>query len=105
MRYFVVTYVQKPITPRNPEPRFDEVVEVTNRVRQRDISMSSVILDFRDMAVVKCSISGQLGSREWHIVHDYYLEHYRNVFDRLHQENGRKIVEEVSAVEPTVDQV
>ena len=105
MRYFVVTYIQKPRTRHDTKPQFDEVVEVTTRVRNRDISMSSVILDFRDMQVIKCSISGQLGSRDWNIVHDYYLTHYRNVFDQLHQENGRKIIEEVSAPESTSDQV
>ena len=105
MRYFVVTYIQKPRSRHDTKPRFDEVVEVTTRVRNRDISMSSVILDFRDMQVIKCSISGQLGSRDWNTVHDYYLTHYRNVFDQLHQENGRKIIEEVSAPESTSDQV
>ena len=92
MRYFVVTYIQKPRTPRNPDGGYDESAEVTKRVRDRDIRMASVILDFRDMQVVKCTVSGQIGSRDWDTVHNYYLQHYKHIFERLHQENGRQII-------------
>lgn len=92
MRYFVVTYIQKPKNRRNPAGGYDESAEVTKRLRNRDITTGSVILDFKDMQVVKCTVSGQIGSRDWETVHNYYLQHYRHIFERLHAENGRQIL-------------
>jgi hypothetical protein len=92
MRYFVVTYYQKPITRSRPQGGYDENVEVSRRLRTKDIQCASVILDFKEMQVVKCTISGEIGSREWNTVHDYYLQHYKHVFERLHQENGREMI-------------
>ena len=63
--------------------------------------MASVILDFRDMQVVKCTVSGQIGSRDWDTVHNYYLQHYQHIFERLHEENGRKIMIDQPATETT----
>lgn len=94
MRYFVITYIQKPTNRRNPKGGYDESVEVTKRLRDRDIRQGSVILDFRDMAVVKCTVSGQIGSRDWDTVHNYYLQHYQHIFERLHLENGRQLMVE-----------
>lgn len=94
MRYLVITYIQKPVNRRNPQGGYDESVEVVKRLRSRDITTGSVILDFRDMTVVKCTVSGQIGSRDWNTVHDYYLQHYRHIFERLHLENGRQLMVE-----------
>ena len=92
MRYFVITYIKKPTNRKNPDGGYDEHAEITRRLRNRDITTASVILDFKDMHVVKCSVAGQIGSREWPTVHDYYLKFYSNIFERLHQENGRQIL-------------
>lgn len=100
MRYFIVTYIQKPVNRRNPKGGYDESAEVTKRLRDRDIRMASVILDFRNMHVVKCTVSGQIGSRDWETVHNYYLQHYKNIFQRLHEENGRQIIIDEPAKTP-----
>jgi predicted dehydrogenase len=101
MRYFTVTYIQKPKNRRSPDGGYDESAEVTRRLRDKDISMASVILDFRDMQVVKCTVSGQIGSRDWDTVHNYYLQHYQHIFERLHEENGRKIMIDQPATDTT----
>ena len=101
MRYFVITYIKKPVNRHNPTGGYDESAEVIRNLRKRDIQTASVILDFKEMRVVQCTVSGQIGSRDWETVHNYYLQHYRNVFERLHQENGRTIIVDSPATAET----
>jgi len=80
MRYFLVTYYKK------PNGQMDEVVTVAKHVRQKDNASCSVILDFVKKAVLKCSVNGQSGSRDFETVRNYYVQHYPNVIARLEQE-------------------
>jgi hypothetical protein len=80
MRYFLVSYYKK------PTGQMDEVVTVSRHVRNNDLSSCGVILDFRDRKVLKCSVNGQPGSRDFTTVRDYYNQHYANVIERLERE-------------------
>ena len=95
MRYFLVTYV------RRPNGQLDEQTEVVRNLRRRDLQMSNIILDFRDMKVVACSAQGISVPKNWDSIHDFFLKHYENIFRRLHEENGRTlIIEKDPAMEP-----
>lgn len=85
MRYFLVTYVQR------PHGKLDEQTQVVRNLRRRDIQMSNIILDFRDMKVVACHAQGMSVPRNWDAIHDYFLQHYEATFRRLHAENGRTL--------------
>jgi hypothetical protein len=76
-RYFVVDYIKK------PDGKTDEVVQVTKRLRNRDISMASVILDFKDQIVVKASLGSNTIPRDWPTIYSYYKEHYTKIFETL----------------------
>jgi hypothetical protein len=86
MRYFVITYIQK------PNGQYDEQVEVTKKIRQRDLQCANVILDFKTMRIEKAMANGQSIERDWDRIHDFYLQHYRATFERLHRDNGRTLV-------------
>lgn len=88
MRYAIYTYYKK------PNGQIDEVMAVSNRVKQADIQMSNVILDFKDQVVVKCTIDGTNGVRDWDTVVAYYYPHYTATFERLFEENGHMLTEE-----------
>jgi hypothetical protein len=77
MRYFLVTYMKK------PDGRMDELVSVSQRCRPRDLTEASVILDFRDKAVLKSSLRGTTIPRDWQRIRDYYHLHYAKVIDQL----------------------
>lgn len=85
MRYFLVTYIQR------PNGQIDEQVEVVNRLRRRDYQMVNVIMDFRDMRILACNMQGIVATRDWEVIHNYFLQHYQNIFERLHRENMRII--------------
>lgn len=77
MRYFIVTYY------RRPSGQMDEVASVSKRLRNRDLEMAGVILDFQNQQVCKCSIGDQIGDRDWQRVRDYYHRHYPDIIRDL----------------------
>lgn len=77
MRYFLVTYVTK------PDGKMDETVSVSPRCKPRDLSECSVILDFKDRAVLKSSLQGTTVPRDWQLIRNYYHQHYAKVIDQL----------------------
>jgi hypothetical protein len=70
MRYLVVTYVKK------PDGKIDEQVEITKNLKERDITMSNVILDFKEKKVQKSTVNGQQIQTSW----DVLVEHYRKIY-------------------------
>ena len=80
MRYFLVSYYKK------PTGQMDEVVTVSRHVRTKDYQSCGVILDFKQQQVLKCSVNGEAGSRDFNTVRDYYNQHYPNVIARLERE-------------------
>ena len=87
MRYLIVTYMRR-AAGRRRELQQDEVVQVARRLRPRDISEGSVILDFRDHQVIKASLGDQAAPRDFQRIRDYYYTHYRDVIDQLESANA-----------------
>ena len=85
MRYLIITYVKR------PNGQMDENTEVAKRVKPRDLQTASVILDFKTLSVVKCSLNGTTVPRNWDRIVAYYYQHYRAVIERLFKENGYEI--------------
>lgn len=86
MRYLLLTYVTK------PSGQIDEQMEVSRNLRRRDIQTANVILDFKTLSVVKCSMSGTVVPRDWDRIVSYYHQHYASTIERLFKENGYEIV-------------
>jgi len=88
MRYMILTYL------RRPNGQIDEVLTLSTRLKTRDLQQGSVILDFRDLQVIKASMDGTLVPKDWDRIVGFYYQHYANVMDRLFRENGREVVKE-----------
>lgn len=85
MRYLVLTYYTK------PDGKVDEAMTVTKNLKTRDLQTANVILDFRKLEVVKCSMGGVAVERNFNRIVEYYYQHYENVISRLFAENGYEI--------------
>lgn len=86
MRYLTLTYVTR------PNGKIDEVLNVTKNIKTRDLQTCNVILDFRRLEVVKCTMNGTNVPRDWDRVVGYYHQHYASTIERLFNENGYEIV-------------
>ena len=93
MRYFVITYIQK------PNGQMDEQNQVTRNLKTRDLQMASVILDFKKLEVVKATLNGVLVPKDFDRIVQYYYQHYKSTMDRLFAENGYEVV-----ADPTKEQ-
>ena len=89
MRYMIITYMQRAVGRRG-ELQQDEVVEVTKRIKPRDLDRGSVILDFQNRAVLKSSVGDQVAPRDFQRIRDYYYQHYRDLIDQLEQAYNEK---------------
>ena len=96
MRYLLLTYVTR------PNGKIDEVMVVARNIRPKDIQTCNVILDFRRLEVVKCTMNGTNVPRDWDRVVSYYHKHYQSTIERLFKENGYEIVK---PEEPTAQYV
>ena len=85
MRYLIITYIKR------PNGQMDESAQVAMRVKPKDLQMASVILDFKTLSVVKCSLNGATVPRDWDRIVNYYYQHYKAVIERLFNENGYEI--------------
>lgn len=86
MRYLLITYYQK------ADGKIDESMSVVRNLKNRDLQMASVILDFKKLQVVKCSMNGVVVPRDWDRIVTYYHQHYASTIERLFAENGYEIV-------------
>jgi hypothetical protein len=82
MRYFLISYYQK------PTGQMDEVVAVTGSLKTRDRQTAAVILDFKTQSVLQCSMNGTTVPKDWDRIVSFYYQHYAATFDRLAKENG-----------------
>jgi hypothetical protein len=69
----------------------DEAMAVSKNLKTRDLQTASVILDFKKLEVVKCSMGGVQVPRNFHKIVEYYMQHYENIIKRLFQENGYEV--------------
>lgn len=86
MRYLILTYYTK------PNGQIDEVMAVAQSLKRRDHQTANVILDFRTLSVLKCSMSGVTVPRDFNRIVEYYHQHYESTITRLFRENGYEIV-------------
>ena len=94
MRYLLLTYYTK------PDGKIDEAMAVSKNVKTRDLQTASVILDFKKLQVVKCSMNGVTVPKDWDRIVTYYHQHYASTIERLFNENGWEVVKpEVTATE------
>jgi len=85
MRYLLLTYYRK------PSGQIDEAMTLSRSLKQRDLQTANVILDFRDQAVLKCSMDGVVVPKDWDRIVAYYYQHYAATIERLFKENGHEI--------------
>ena len=86
MRYLILTYYQK------PTGQIDEVMAVAKNIKNRDHQTASVILDFKTLSVLKCSMGGVQVPRDFDRIVQYYHQHYESTITRLFAENGYEVV-------------
>ena len=65
---------------------------VAKNLKTRDHSTANVILDFKTLSVVKCSMGGVNVPRDFNRIVEYYMQHYESTITRLFNENGYEIV-------------
>lgn len=98
MRYLMLTYYTK------PDGKIDESMTIATRVRSRDWQMTNVILDFKELKVLKASLHKNNIPKDWDQVVSYYYPFYTNIIERLLQENGHKLpTDEVESVAVPLD--
>ena len=85
MRYLILTYYKK------PSGQVDEVMSVAKNLKIRDHQTANVILDFKKLEVVKCSMGGVQVPKDFDRIVDYYMEHYESTITRLFNENGYEV--------------
>ena len=95
MRYMIITYIQRSVrrgiaARREAQPQQDEMVEVSKRLKDRDISQGSVILDFARRQVIKASVGDQTAPRDFQRIRDYYYQHYKDLIDQLENQHSSK---------------
>ena len=92
MRYLTLTYYTK------ADGKIDESMAVSKNIRTRDLQTASVILDFKKLQVVKCSMNGVQVPKDWDRIVTYYHQHYASTIERLFNENGYEIVKPETTV-------
>ena len=85
MRYLVLTYYKKP----NGET--DETMAVSRNLKTRDIQCANVILDFRELKVVKATMGGNNVPKDFDKIVTYYMQFYESTITRLFNENGYEV--------------
>jgi hypothetical protein len=97
MRYLILTYYTK------PNGQIDEVMAVAKNLKNRDHQTANVILDFKTLSVLKCSMGGVQVPRDFDRIVEYYMKHYEATITRLFNENGYDVkVEKPEESKPQV---
>lgn len=78
MRYLIITYV------RQPDNKYDEMIRVETKIKNRDTQQANIILDFQDKKVVKARLQSDVTvPKDWDVVIDYYRENYKDLIEKL----------------------
>ena len=85
MRYLLLTYYHK------PNGQIDEAMTIATKVKTRDHQMVNVILDFKELKVLKCTMHDTSIPKDWDRIVSYYYKYYTATIERLFQENGHPI--------------
>lgn len=90
MRYLLLTYYTK------PDGKIDESMAVSRRVKTTDLQTCNVILDFKELKVVKATMGSVAVPKDFNRIVEYYHQHYAKTIERLFAENGYEIVKKES---------
>jgi hypothetical protein len=85
MRYLLLTYFTK------ADGKIDEAMAVSTKIKTRDLQTVNVILDFKELKVVKSYVGGQATTKDWDTIVSYYYPIYTNIIERLFEENGHAV--------------
>lgn len=85
MRYLILTYIKK------PNGQIDEQMTVARNLKNRDYQTANVILDFKELKVVRASMDGKNVPKDFDRIVQYYMQHYESTIKRLFQENGYEV--------------
>ena len=85
MRYLMLTYYYQ------ATGKIDEGMTVATRVRTKDSQTASVILDFKELKVIKASLRYTTIPKDWDRIVSYYYPFYPAIMERLFKENGHAI--------------
>lgn len=91
MRYLMLTYFYQ------ANGKIDEGMTVATRVRTKDWQTASVILDFKELKVLKASLRDNSIPKDWERIVGYYYPFYTNIMERLLQENGHALPDDETA--------
>jgi len=84
MRYLIIDYY------RRPNGQMDEVVSVAKNIKNRDLQMAAVILDFKMHSVTKCSMDGTVVPKNWDRIREFYHQYYSQIIDDLEKLHSGK---------------
>jgi hypothetical protein len=76
--------------------KIDEGMAVTTRVRTKDWQTASVILDFKELKVLKAALRDTTIPKDWDRIVSYYYPFYPAIMERLLRENGHELKEEAT---------
>lgn len=96
MRYLILTYYRK------ANGKVDEAMAVSRNLKPRDYSQANVIIDFKKLQVVKCSMGGVNVPRDFDRIVEYYMEVYESTITRLFNENGYSVEYRKKDTQPQV---
>jgi hypothetical protein len=70
--------------------KIDEGMTVASRVKTKDSQTASVILDFKELKVIKASLRDTTIPKDWDRIVGYYYPFYPAIMERLFKENGHE---------------
>jgi hypothetical protein len=97
MRYLILTYYKK------ADGKIDEAMTLARNLKQRDLQIGSVILDFKKLQVVKANLNGESVPKDFNRIVEYYMQHYKSTIERLFKENGYEIDYNIKEMKETSD--
>ena len=80
MRYLLITFFRK------PGGQIDEQARFVKRVRNSDISMSNIIMDYGTRKVDKCVVEGNKLNKSFDELSNYYKKVYPQMVEQLEKE-------------------
>ena len=73
----LITYLKK------PGGKIDEQVEVARNLKEKDKTTCNVILDFFEKKVEKCVVEGNVLTKDWDQLRNYYAKVYPDVIEQM----------------------
>jgi len=80
MRYLLITFYRK------PGGQIDEQARFVKRVRNSDISMSNIIMDYGTRKIEKCVVEGNKLDKSFEELNEYYKKIYPQMVTQLEKE-------------------